>query len=329
MSPTNKLNVRFLVTGASGFVGTALLDKLCRAGHPVRAVVRGPEPAVRSDIETVALGDLTGGVGWASALEGVDVVVHLAARVHVMQAEGPSALSQHRRMNVDVTARLARAAARAGVKRFVFASSVKAVGESTAPGERFEDSTKPRPVDPYGLSKLEAEHALAAETSGTSMSPVVLRPPLMHGPGVGGNLERLARWVRSGIPLPFGAIDNRRSLLSVHNFCDALLLASTHPATAGKTFLVADEPALSTPDLVRAMATSMGLKARLVSAPVSLLRAAASAAGRRADFDRLAGSLWVDGSEFRRLSGWQAQTGLQRGLAEWLQPAPLAPADQP
>lgn len=329
MSPTNKPNLRFLVTGATGFVGTALLDHLRHHGHLVRSVLRGPAPGLRSDIEAVAVGDLTGTVDWASALQGVNVVVHLAARVHVMQAEGPAALAEYRRMNVEVTARLARAAARAGVQRFVFASSVKAVGESTAPGERFDDNTKPNPVDAYGLSKLEAEHALAEEASRTSMSHVVLRPPLMYGPGVGGNLERLARWVRSGIPLPFGAIDNRRSLLSVHNFCDALLLASTHAATAGKTFLVADEPALSTPDLVRAIAASMGSRARLVNAPVSLLRAAAAAAGRRADFDRLAGSLWIDGREFRRLSGWQPRTELQRGLADWLQPGNTAPPGQP
>jgi nucleoside-diphosphate-sugar epimerase len=289
------------VTGATGFVGTALLDHLRQHGHPVRAVVRRPTAALRSDVEAIALGDLTGPVDWTEALKDVDIVVHLAARVHVMKSEGAAALAEYRRMNVDVTARLARAAAQAGVKRFVLASSVKAVGESTAPGERFDDNTPPRPTSAYGISKLEAERALAAEAAGTAMSYTILRPPLIHGPGAGGNLARLERWIRSGIPLPFGAIDNRRSLLSLHNFCQALRVAGLHPATAGKAFLVADEPAVSTPELVRAEARRLGQPFLLVRVPGSWLRIVAIASGNLPKLERLTESLWADGSSFGTL----------------------------
>ncbi|MFM1990463.1 MAG: hypothetical protein RJA99_3420 [Pseudomonadota bacterium] len=306
---------RFLVTGATGFVGRPLVAMLLRRGHAVRAATRGPGHGLPAGVEAFEVGDLDGPVDWARAVDGVDAVVHLAARVHVMAPERGDPLSAYRRTNVDATLRLAEAAARAGVGRFVFASSIKALGEATRVDERWDDATPPRPVDPYGVSKLEAERALLALGAASPMSVTALRPPLMHGPGVKGNLLRLLHWIRSGWPLPFGAVENRRSLLAVDNFCDALVVAALHPGAAGRAFVLADAPDLSTPDLVRAFAAELGQPARLVPVPVAWLRAGARLLGRGAALDRLAGSLRIDGSGFSTATGWSAPVPVADALA--------------
>lgn len=306
-----------LVTGATGFVGSALVAALRRAGRPVRAAVRSAEriPAwLAREARCVETGDLAGDTRWDEALDGVDAVIHLAARVHVMHDTASDPLAAFRAANVEGTARLAESAARAGVRRLVFASSIKVNGEATRPGAPFDERSEPRPVDPYGVSKLEAEQRLQGIGAGSRLEVCVLRPVLMYGPGVKGNLERLVRWVRAGVPLPFGSIDNRRSLLGVENFCDALIRAADHPGAAGRTYLVADGDDLSTPELVRRIARAVGRPARLLPVPPALLRTLATVAGRRDEAARLLGSLQVDASRLRDELGWRAPVPLDVGL---------------
>jgi nucleoside-diphosphate-sugar epimerase len=295
---------RVLVTGANGFVGHAVVARLRSIGRPVRLAVRVPNG--RSD--AVRVPDVGPDARWEEALDGVEVVIHLAARVHVMREGASDPLAEFMRTNVAGTDRLAREAARAGVRRFVFASSIKVLGEEAPIDAPFDDASPPRPLEPYGVSKLEAERALLAVAASTRLEVAILRPPLMHGPGVGGNLALLLAWIGSGWPLPFGAIDNRRSLLAVDNFADALIRAGDHPAAAGHAFVVSDSPPLSTPELVRRLARGMGRPVRLLPVPPSWLRAAGRATGRGAALERLTGSLCVDGSGFERALGWTPPT---------------------
>jgi UDP-4-keto-D-QuiNAc 4-reductase len=321
MQPENR---PVLVTGATGFVGDVLLRSLVRAGVPVRAALRAPSPAMAAahpSVAPVVVGDLAADCRWDEALLGVDCVIHLAARVHVMNDAAADPLAAFRAANVEGTVRLAQAAARAGVRRLVFASSIKVNGESTLPGRPFGADSPPQPVDPYGISKLEAEQRLQRIAAATGLELVTLRPVLMYGPGVKGNLERLLRWVRRGVPLPFASVDNRRSLLSVDNFVDALQLAASHPRAAGGTFLVADGDDLSTPDLVRRMARAVGRRPRLVPVPPGLLQAAAAALGRGAEVSRLIGSLQVDASLLRDRLGWRPPVSVDEGLARMVRAA--------
>jgi len=313
-----------LVTGATGFVGDVLLRSLLGAGAPVRAALRAPSPAMAAahpSVVPVVVGDLAADCHWDEALEGVDCVFHLAARVHVMNDAAADPLAAFRAANVEGTARLAEAAARAGVRRLVFASSIKVNGESTLPGYPFGAHSPSQPVDPYGISKLEAEQRLRQIAAATGLELVTLRPVLMYGPGVKGNLERLVRWVRRGVPLPFASVDNRRSLLSVDNFVDALQVAATHPLAAGGTFLVADGEDLSTPELVRRIARAVCSRPHLLPVPPGLLQAAASALGRGAEVSRLIGSLQVDASLLRDRLGWRPPVSVDEGLARMVRTA--------
>jgi nucleoside-diphosphate-sugar epimerase len=302
-----------LVTGAAGFAGRVLVGEARRRGLDVRAAVRAPIAGWPAGVASAVVGDLAS-ADLSAALQGVDTVVHLAARVHVMKDGSADPLADFRRVNVDATVRLARAAIRAGVRRFVFASSVKVLGDETPTGRAFDDSALPRPGDPYGRSKLEAELALAEVAAGGAIEVTVLRPVVMYGPGVKGNIARLLRWVEAGVPLPFGAIENRRSLLGVHNFADAVLAAASHPAAAGRTFVIADGEDLSTPELVRRIGRAIGVPARLVAVPVPVLRIAGGLLGPQW-WQRLGGSLQVDASGFRAALGWVPPLTVDAGLA--------------
>jgi nucleoside-diphosphate-sugar epimerase len=302
---------RVLVTGATGFVGRAVVAALRERGRAARAVVRAGPAAP----DTAIVPDIGPDTDWDAALEGIDAVIHLAARVHVMHETAADPLADFRRTNLHGSARLAEAAARAGVRRLVFASTVKVLGEATPPDAPFGDDSPARPVDPYGISKLEAERALAAIGASSGLEVTVLRPPLIHGPGVGGNMARLLGWIASGRPLPLGAVDNRRSLIALDNFADALIRAADHPAAAGRCFLVADAPDLSTPELVRRLAAAMGRPARLVPVPVSWMRGAARLAGAGAALERLVGSLRVDASGFGRTIGGPPPLDVDAALA--------------
>lgn len=250
---------------------------------------------------------------WRAALIGCDAVVHLAARVHVMHdtAANPSAL--YRATNTDATLNLARQAAQAGVKRFVFVSSIKVNGEGRDAAYRETDA--PVPEDAYAISKWEAEQGLWQIAQETGLEVVVLRPPLVYGPGVKANFRRLLDTVARGWPLPLAAIGNRRSLLYLGNFVDVIRLCVEHPAAAGQTFLVDDGRPVSTPELVRAVAHAMGRPVRLLAIPVGMLEFAGALLGKRAAVARLTGSLWLDSSLIRTCLGWTPPYSMEAGLA--------------
>jgi nucleoside-diphosphate-sugar epimerase len=300
-----------LVTGANGFVGRMLCEALTGAGRAVRKAVRAP----LAGFSDLAVGDIGPATDWRAALEGAGAVVHLAARTHVLRETAPDSLAEYRRINVAGTDRLARAAAAAGVRRLVFLSSVKVNGERTD-ARAFTEDDAPRPGDAYGVSKWEAEHALARAAAETGLKVVVLRPPLVYGPGVKGNFLRLVHLVARGMPLPLGAVANRRSLVYAGNLVDAIVKALDAPHAAGRTYLVSDGEDVSTPDLVRALAQSLGVKARLVPIPLLLLKLAAAIAGRGDEFARLTGSLQVDSARLRRELAWRPPFTLAQGLEQ-------------
>jgi nucleoside-diphosphate-sugar epimerase len=310
--------MKILLTGASGFVGRATLRTALEAGHEVHGVVRqGEAPA--PPVQVVRLSDLASYTRWRDALDGVDAVVHLAARVHVMRDRAPDSLTAFRAVNVEGTRQVASAAAEAGVARFVFVSSVKVHGEESHDAPLTADSPVV-PVDAYGRSKAEAEDALRELESRSGLGVVVVRPPLVYGPGVGANFLTLLKAVSRGWPLPVGRVDNRRSLVYVDNLADLLLLAAAHPGAAGRTLLVADGPPVSTPELVRRMGRALDRPVRMPAVPESWLRVAGRLAGRSAAVDRVLGSLEVDDSPTRDLLGWRqpvtAEDGLRR-TADW------------
>ena len=304
--------MRVLVTGATGFVGSALLPAFRAHGHVVRAAVRR-STGCDAD-EQVRVGDLSPDTDWREALAGVDAVVHLAARVHVMHDTSTDPLADFRRSNVEGTAALARAATASGAKRLVYLSSIKVNGEATH-GGAFTERDPPAPKDPYGVSKAEAEEALRRIAAESGLEVVVLRPPLVYGPGVRANFLRLMRLADRGVPLPFRAVDNRRSMVFVGNLADAIVRCVEHPAAAGRTFLVSDGEDLSTADLIRRLAKALGKSAILVPVPPGLMRAAANVLGKGAEADRLLGSLRIDSSVLRERLGWRPPFTVDQGLA--------------
>ncbi len=317
---------RVLVTGATGFVGPALVEELLRAGHKVRVALRrdvSPLPGVEYT--------MTGRVGpqtdWRPALLGVGAVVHLAARAHVGDPQA-DALTRFREVNSLGTRRLAEAAAAVGVRRFVLLSSAKAMAERSPPGRALGEADPPAPEDAYGISKREGEIALAEIAAASGLEPVVLRAPLVYGPGVKGNFLRLMRLVDRGLPLPFGAVANRRSLIGLRSLTAALRLCLDHPEAAGATFLVADGEDLSTPELIRRIARALGRPARLLPVPPDLLRALWRLAGRGAEIDRLTGDLALDSGAIRARLGWRPAEPVEDGLAEtarWFRTRDRAP----
>ncbi len=313
---------RVLVTGATGFVGQALLDALGRSGTPVTAAVRREVP-LPTGVRVCRVGALGPATDWGDALAGCDGVVHLAGRVHVMKEDSAAPLAEYRRVNVAGTLTLAKQAAAAGVKRFLFVSSIKVNGESTPPGAAFTEDARPAPLDPYGISKAEAEAGLMALGARTGMDVVVIRPPLVYGPGVRGNFRSLVRWLTRGIPLPLGSIrENRRTLVGLDNLVDFMMICLRHPAAANQIFLAGDGEDLSTTDLLRRMAAALGVRARLVPIPVSLLVAGATLLGRGDDIRRLCGNLQADIAKARRILGWTPPFSVDAGLRRAAHPPP-------
>ncbi|MFP0195133.1 MULTISPECIES: UDP-glucose 4-epimerase family protein [Pseudomonas] len=301
-----------LVTGATGFVGEALVFRLLRdkVFSPVAAVRGETRLSGLCQIVTFDMGDKV----LLPPLAGIDVVVHCAARVHVMNESAEGALERFRKINVEGTVRLARSAAEAGVKRFIFVSSIKVNGEMTLPGLVFKADDVPAPLDPYGLSKREAEDALRAISVETGMEVVVIRPPLVYGPGVGANFLSMMRWLERGTPLPLGAIHNHRSLVALENLVDLLNVCISHPEAAGNTFLVSDGEDLSTTQLLTRMASALGVKPRLLSIPSWVLKTGASLIGRADLAQRLCGSLQVDISKTIDRLGWSPVIGVDDAL---------------
>ncbi len=304
---------RILVTGAAGFVGLALCRSLAAGGVEVCGVVRG-NSEIGSSYEIRGIGDLFDESGVPGFLDGFDCVVHAAARVHQMDKTGPEELDAYLRDNTETTRNLAEAAARSGVRRFIFLSSIKANGEeSDAP---YTEDMPPAPEDAYGISKWRAEQALGDIAAATGLETVVLRPPLIYGPGVRTNFLSLLRLADSGIPLPLGGLNgNARSLLFIGNLISAIKCAIDHPGAAGRTYLLRDDEDPSMAELVKRVRQALGRPLRLVPVPAGLIGAAARIAGRGAVMRRIIGSLTVDDSAIRGELGWRPPFTLDQGLA--------------
>ena len=304
---------RVMVTGANGFVGKAFCTDGSSRGMSVRGVTRRPVN-LSAGVENSVVESFKSDTPWQAALTGCEFVVHLAARVHVMNDSAADPLAEFRRVNVQGTLNLARQAAAAGVRRFVFISSVKVNGESTLPGVPFTPEDVPAPQDAYGISKMEAEQGLLELASRSGMEVVIIRPPLVYGPGVKANFALLIRWLQRGVPLPLGDIHNLRSLVALDNLVDFICTCITHPAAANQIFLVSDGEDVSTPDLLRRLGSAMGRPARLVAVPPSLLTLGLTLVGKRSVAQRLSESLQVDTSKARTMLGWSAPQTLDQGL---------------
>ena len=306
----------FLVTGGSGFLGRALINRLVLfPGCSVVAPVRTLSVPFAASVRSVPMGNLDGTNDWSAALTGVDVVIHAAARVHVMKEVVLDPLTAFREVNVEATLNLARQAAACGVRRFIFISSIKVNGEKTKPGTVFRADDVPEPIDPYGITKLEAEQGLQALAAATGLELVIIRPVLVYGPGVKANFLSMMHWLNRGVPLPFGAIHNQRSLIGIDNLVDLIVTCSDHPAAANQVFLASDGEDVSTTQLLRKLAASLGKGARLLPVPAGLMMGAASLIGQQALADRILGSLQVDISKNQQVLGWKPPVTLDQALA--------------
>ena len=309
-----------LITGTTGFVGRILCERMMADGWQVRGTVRYAEQAASlpTGVEVVRIKSIGADTDWSDALSGVDAVVHLAARVHVMNDTATDPLSAFRLVNVAGTERLARMAATNGVKRFVYISSVKVNGEGCE--KAFTEHDIPAPDDPYGISKWEAEQVLHKIANDTGLEVVILRPPLVYGPGVKANFLSLFKIVDRGIPLPLASINNHRSLIYLENFVDAITTCINHPEAAGQTYLVRDGEAVSTSELIRRVAAALGRPARLFLFSPSLMRFVGRLLGKSDAIERLVGSLTIDSSKIQRELGWKPPYTMEQGLketAEW------------
>ena len=301
------------MTGANGFVGKPLCVELLRQGQTVRAVTRSANSQAEN-IDAVSVCTIDGETDWAFALPDVNVVIHLAARVHVMKDTAIDALAECRRINVEGTLNLARQAVKSGVKRFIFISSIKVNGESTLLGQPYTAEDEPAPVDPYGISKREAEEALRQLAGETGLEVVIIRPPLIYGPGVKANFRSMMHWLDKGIPLPLGAIHNQRSLVALDNLIDLIVTCIHHPAAANQIFLAGDGEDLSTTGLLQRMAAALNKKVRLIPVPEPLLIWGAKLLGKQAIAQRLCGSLQVDISKAHDLLDWKPPVSVDEAL---------------
>ncbi len=304
--------MKVLVTGSNGFVGSHLCAALEKEGVDFVRAVRNPQPGA------VAIGSISGGTDWSNALRGVDVVVHVAGRAHMLNDASIDPPAEFKMVNVDGTLNLARQAAQAGVERFIFISSI-AVHGLTSGGRPFAPNEIPNPHDDYGQSKYEAEQGLKQICAGNGMSEVIIRPPLVYGPGVGANFLRLMKLAHSGLPLPLASVNNLRSPVFVGNLCDLIFRCLTHPAAAGQTFLVSDDRDISTPELLRMLAEKMEKPARLFPVPVFLLRLAGRLIGRTGEVARLCGSLQLNVSYTKEMLDWSPPFTLEAGIEKTVQ----------
>jgi nucleoside-diphosphate-sugar epimerase/GT2 family glycosyltransferase len=311
---------RVLVTGANGFIGRALCSVLASQGCTVRGAVRkGSAGGQAAAPDHWVMGDIDEHTEWTAALSGIDSVVHLAARVHLMRDTAVDPLAEFRRVNVALTLNLARQAAKAGVRRFVFVSSVKVNGETTVVGQPFTADDAPKPIDAYGISKFEAEQALIELAAETGMEVVIVRPVLVYGPGVKANFQEMVRWVLKGVPLPLGALDNQRSFAAVDNVVDLIAVCLRHPRAANQIFLVSDGEDLAVSGLLRRTAVALDRPARLLPVPVFLLRLAGRLLGKEPVIQRLCDTLQVDIGKTQRLLGWNPPLSVDAALRKTAQ----------
>lgn len=310
-----------LVTGATGFVGSALIKRLMRENARLIATALTGEDVghLHSKVERVTVEPLSESSDYTTALQDVDIAIHLAARVHIMKEAATNPLQEFFKVNLHGTERLARQAAKAGVKRFIFMSTIGVNGDNSGDNP-YTESDQPYPHNPYSVSKHEAELVLQRISQETGIEVVIMRAPLVYGPGNPGNFLSLLRIVSKGIPFPLASVTNRRSLIYVGNLVDAMAICATHPAAAGQTYLVSDGEDVSTPELIRLTAKALGISARLFPLPLTLMRLAGKLTGKNGAVNRLTGSLTVDSSKIRRELGWVPPFTMDEGLritAEW------------
>ena len=288
--------MNILITGQNGFIGKALFNSLQQQKHQVRGTVRNKQKIQKTqkNKDILVVGNIGPTTDWRAALADIEVVIHLANRAHVLNEKVADPLAIFREVNVAGTIQLAKQAVESGVKRFIFVSSIKVNGEQTSK-HPFIASDKPNPQDPYAISKLEAEKALYEISAKSSMEIIIIRPPLVYGQGVKGNFERLTRLVESGVPLPFASINNKRSLISLENLVQILAKTVTHSKVANQTLLVSDKEDLSTPQLIKKIAASIGKPARLFHFPPTLLKIMGKLTGQGNAIERLTGNLQIDG----------------------------------
>ncbi len=309
-----------LVTGANGFIGKALCRRMLAEGWNVRGAIRSSakKAILPQGVDGVEVGTIDSKTDWRPALEGIDAVVHLVARVHVMDDSTADPITAYRKINVAATKHIAQIAESLKVRRFVYVSSIKVNGEGRADPYTAED--QPAPVDPYGISKFEAEKELHRIAGNTGLEVVILRPPLVYGPEVKANFLKLIKIVDRGIPLPLARVKNRRSMIYLKNLVDAILLCTIHPEAAGNTFLISDGKGISTPELIQKISFALGKSSRLFPVPLDILRLLAKMTGRSKTVGRLLDSLSVDTSKIQSELGWGPPFSMEEGLketAEW------------
>ena len=309
--------MRVLITGANGFVGTVLCRSLIKKSHSVRCVVRERREYLNfsKDVDIYSVGEIGPSTIWAEALRDIDIIVHLASRVHVMKDESLSPLDEYRRVNTEGTKRLAFMAALAGIQRLVYVSTVKVNGEFTHEQPFNEDDT-PNPLDPYGISKWEAEVALRHISSEKGLQVTVIRPPLVYGPEVKANFLQLLDMVNKNIPLPLLLVNNKRSMIYIENLVDAIIKCIEHPKAANQTFLVSDGQDISTPDLIKMIAKAMGKKPRLLPVPSVALKVLGRITGKQSEVERLIGNLQIDSSKIRNTLDWKPSFTVEEGISE-------------
>ena len=303
---------KVLVTGATGFIGKALVQALAEQQFNVIAGVRCIDQS-QADTQ-IELGDLASTTDHTAALQGIDVVIHLAARAHIMHDTSSEPLAEFRKVNTAGTLNLAIQAAEAGVKRFIFISTIKVNGELTARDSAFQVELTAPPVDPYALSKYEAEHGLMSLTQSTGMQVVIIRPPLVYGPGVKANFATIINWLARGVPLPLGAIHNERSLIALDNLLSFIMLCITHPKAGNEIFLISDREDVSTTQLLQKIARALHKKILLVPVSVSGMRFIAKLLGKQDMANRLFTSLQIDSSKATDLLGWQPVISMEEQL---------------
>jgi len=314
--------MKILVTGANGFIGRALCERMKVDEYHVRGSIRDETQMtlLPLGVEAVQVGSICSETNWSKALDGIDRIVHLSARLHVLRENTVDPVAAFRKINVDGTKCLALQAVKAGVKRFVYLSTVKVNGEGRSTPYNEEDLQKPQ--DDYSMSKWEAEKILSKIAEETGMEIVILRSPLVYGPRVKANFLRLLKVVERGIPLPLASVDNRRSLIYLGNLVDAIITCIKHPRATGQTYLVSDGEDVSTPELIRLISKAMGRKARLFSFPPSMLKTIGKITGRSAEIYRLIGTLCVECNKIRTMLGWDPPYTPEEGIsktAEWYQ----------
>ena len=308
------MNIKLLVTGANGFLGRAFVVESIRRGLPLRGVMRASPKENLTGLHVYIAPDINGVIDWTTALQGVEYMVHFAARVHVMKDFTVDPLAEFRRVNVAGTLNLAQQAALAGVKRFIFISSIKVNGEQTKVGQPFTEKDRFNSFDPYGISKYEAEEGLRLIAKETGMEVVIIRPALVYGFGVKGNFLSMMCWLHKGIPLPLGAINNVRSLVALDNLIDFIITCLHHPMAANETFLVSDGEDLSTTQLLQYTLAAMQVKPWLIPIPTSIIQTGAKLLGKSEVAKRLCCNLQVDITKARQLLGWAPPISVREGL---------------